>query len=389
MIPKSGYQFSEQDDLALPQRRERASFFHREDLLYLKFLIAEGARVLQLGCGIGHLLAELKPSLGVGVDRSSAMIDEARRIYPHLSFVVGDVESATVIASLPGPFDVILLADTLGSVDDCQTLFDRLHGLCTRETRIVIVYFSHLWYPAIRLAEMLGLRTPQPPQNVLSPADIRALAELADHDRVQSVIRLLSPYRLFGLGRLINRFVAPLPLIRNLCIRHYSVCRSLRHAAGDLRSATVVIPVRNERGNIEAAVRRTPRFVDDLELIFVEGHSRDGTWDEIERVIAAYPQYDIKAIRQAGDGKADAVFAGFNAARGDALMILDGDLTVPPEQLTKFWQAMHVGRGEFINGSRLVYPMADEAMRFLNLVANKAFAVAFTWLLSQRVTDTL
>jgi len=154
-------------------------------------------------------------------------------------------------------------------------------------------------------------------------------------------------------------------------------------------SASVVIPTRNEHGNIEAAVRRVPRFAEELEIIFVEGHSVDRTWEEIERVIAAYPQYDIKAMRQPGNGKANAVFAGFDVARGDALIILDGDLTVPPEQLPKFWEAIRTGKGEFINGSRLVYPMDKQAMRFLNLVANKIFSLLFSWLLSQRFTDTL
>jgi glycosyltransferase involved in cell wall biosynthesis len=195
--------------------------------------------------------------------------------------------------------------------------------------------------------------------------------------------------RMFGLGRLINRFVAPWPVIRNLCLRHYTVCRSVRCRADAIASATVVIPARNERGNVEPAVRRIPRFADDIEIIFVEGHSKDGTWEEIQRVIAAYPSRDIKAIRQPGKGKADAVFAGFDAARGDILMILDADLTMPPEQLSKFWQALRSDKGEFVNGSRLVYPMEDEAMRFLNLIANKIFSYTFSWLLSQRFTDTL
>jgi SAM-dependent methyltransferase len=368
---------------------ERAAFFHREDLLYLKFLIPEGARVLELGCGNGHLLAALKPSFGVGVDFSGLMIAEACKAHPQLSFLVGDVEDENFIKSLPGPFDVILIADTLGELDDCQCLFDSLHDLCTRDTRIIVVYFSHLWFPALKVAELLGRRMPQPPQNVLAPADIRALAALADFETVKTEVRMLMPVRLLGLGRLVNRFVAPFPLIRNACLRHYSICRSLRRADDGITSATVVVPARNERGNIEAVVQRIPRFIDDLEIIFVEGHSKDGTWEEIERVIAAYPHFDIKAMRQPGQGKADAVFAALDAARGDVLMILDADLTVLPEQLPKFWRAIDAGKGEFVNGSRLIYPVENEAMRFLNLVANKSFAVIFTWLLSQRVTDTL
>jgi glycosyltransferase involved in cell wall biosynthesis len=200
---------------------------------------------------------------------------------------------------------------------------------------------------------------------------------------------MLAPNHLLGFGRILNRFVAPLPIIRQLCLRHYSICRSLRRAADGITSATVVVPARNERGNIEAVVRGIPAFTGEMEIIFVEGHSDDGTWEEIGRVIAAYPDRDIKAMRQPGDGKADAVFTAFDAARGDVLMILDADLSTPPEQLRKFWGALRSGRGELVNGSRLVYPMENEAMRFLNLVANRLFAVIFTWILSQRVTDTL
>jgi SAM-dependent methyltransferase len=373
----------------LPLWRDKAAFFHTEDRRYLKFLVPPGSRVLELGCGTGNLLAALEPSVGVGVDFSEPMIAAARRAHAKLSFFVGDIEDADFMRSLPGPFDFILIGDTLGSLDDCQRVFENLHPLCTRETRLVIAYFSHLWHPALKLAEWMRLRMPLPPQNVLAPADIRALAGLAEFEAVKSEVRLLAPFRMFGLGRLVNRFVAPFPLVRQLCFRHYTVCRSLRHLDDGVRSATVVVPARNEKGNIEPAIRRLPRFTNDLEVIFVEGHSGDGTWEEILRVKAANPQWDIKGVQQKGKGKADAVFTAFELARGDVLFILDADLTVPPEQLPKFWQALRSGQGEFVNGSRLVYPMESDAMRFLNLIANKTFSLLFTWLLSQRFTDTL
>ena len=380
-------------DEAAPARRHwlaRARFFHADDIRYLQLLIPPGSRVLELGCGTGDLLAALAPSFGVGVDFSEGMIREARAAHPGLTFLVGDVEDRDFMRSLPGPFDAIVIVDTLGALDDCQAMLESLHALCTRETRLVIGYFSHLWDPALRSAEALGLKMRQPPQNVLAPADVRAFTALADFEAIKGETRVLSPARLLGLGRLVNRFLAPLPLIRQLCLRHFTVCRSLPLAAGcPPASATVVVPARNERGNIAAAVARIPRFVDDLEIIFVEGHSQDGTWEEIERVVAAHPHYDIKAMRQPGKGKGDAVFAAFARARGDVLMILDADLTMPPEQLPKFWEAIRSGKGEFVNGSRLVYPMEEEAMRFLNLVANKTFSLLFTWLLSQRFTDTL
>ena len=368
---------------------QRAEFFHEEDLRYLRFLVPEGLRVLDLGCGIGHTLAGLKPSSGLGVDFSPAMIAEAQRLHPDLQFQVGDVEDPEFLGSLRGPFDVILIVDTIGSLDDCQAMFEALHGLCSRETRIIVVYYSHLWDPLIRVAEWIGWRTPQPEQNVFSPADIHAVATLSDLEVIRAESRLLSPLRLFGIGSLINRFISILPVIRHLSLRHYSVCRSLRRTQDNVRSVSVIIPARNERGNIEAAVKRMPQFCNELEIIFVEGHSRDGTLAEIKRVAEAYPDRDIKVMSQPGKGKADAVFAGFAAAKGDVLMILDADLTMPPEQLPKFWRSIASGKGEFINGTRLVYPMEEGAMQFLNLIANKTFSLLFSWLLNQRFTDTL
>ncbi len=371
------------------QWRRKASFLHAEDEAYLRFLIPPGLRVLEIGCGTGDTLAALEPSFGVGLDFSPAILAEAKAAHRNLHFRVGDAEDPDVIASLPGPFDVILIVDTVGFLDDVQGLLEHLHPLCRRDTRLVVVYYSHLWQPLLRLAEAVGLRMRQPEANVMSPADVRAIAELGRFDPVKTEVRLLSPFGLLGLGRLLNRFVSPLPLVRHLCLRQYMVARSTEKTDDRLSSATVVVPARNERGNIEAAVLRTPPFCDDIEIIFIEGHSRDNTFEEMERVKAAYPDRDIKLMRQPGKGKADAVFAAFDAARGDVLMILDADLTMPPEQLPKFWAAIRSGQGEFINGSRLIYPMEDDAMRLLNLFANKIFSIIFTWLLNQRYTDTL
>lgn len=368
---------------------ERNGYFYEEDLRFLRFMIPEGARVLELGCGTGRLLAALKPSYGVGVDFSPAMIAEARRLHPDQTFLVGDVEDPATLARLEGPFDTIILSDLIGSLEDCEATLASLHSLCNRDTRVIIAYYSHFWEPVLALGARLGLCQSQRVQNVLSLSDIANLMALADFGEVWRDWRQLLPLRLFGLGPLVNSLLGPLPLIRKACLRNYLVGRSMRHAGGDAYSASVIIPCRNERGNIEPAIQRLPAFCPDIEVIFVEGHSSDGTYEEVERVIAAYPDRDIKLMRQSGVGKADAVFTAFDAARGDVLMILDADLTMPPEQLPKFWNALVSGKGEFINGSRLVYPMEDEAMRLLNLMANQAFSWLFTWLLNQRFTDTL
>jgi SAM-dependent methyltransferase len=368
---------------------ERNRYFHDEDLRYTRFLVPPGLRVLELGCGTGRMLAGLEPRHGVGVDFSPAMIERARAAHPDLEFRVGDVEDPAVLERLDGPFDVILLSETIGELDDCGAALDALRPLCTPETRVIIAYHSKGWEPVLRLGEWLGLKMPTAEQNWLSTDDIVSLLELADFGLVKREWRLLVPRRLLGLGPFLNRYPGSLPIIRRLSLRNYVVARPLQGVRRAGLSASVIVPCRNERGNVEAAVRRIPRFCDDLEIVFVEGGSSDGTYEEIERVIAAYPERDIKVLRQDGIGKGDAVWKGFDNARGDLLMIQDADLTAPPEALPKFYRAIASGKGELVIGSRLVYPMESQAMRFLNMVANHAFSHLFSWLLNQRFTDTL
>ena len=368
----------------------RNEYFHTEHQRYVQFLVPKGARVLDLGCGTGQLLASLDPEYGVGIDFSSQMVEIAREKFPALTFEVGDVEAPETIANLEGPFDVIIVSDTIGYFDDCEQTLRNLHQLCTPDTRIIVAYFSRYWEPVLRLAEICGFKLRQPSLNWLSTDDIGNLLHLADFDIIKRDWRQLVPRRLFGVGSLINRFIGTMPGLRRLSLRNYLVARPLPKQPDDGLSVTVLVPCRNERGNIESAVTRMPRFADDMEILFVEGNSSDGTFEECERVRDAYTgEWDIKAVRQDGKGKGDAVRKGFDLARGDVLMILDSDLTMPPEDLPKYYAALVSGKGEFVNGSRLVYPMEREAMRFLNWVANQIFSLLFSWLLNQRFTDTL
>ena len=368
---------------------EKADYFYRQDRQYMRFLVPEGQRVLSLGCGTGQLLASLNPAHGVGVDLSENMIARARERYPQYDFHVGDIEEPILFRELGESFDFVIVSDTIGLLDDCESALENIHRVCNRETRIIITYYSMYWGPALRLAETLGLKMPQPEFNWLSTEDIEGMLELADFNVVRKEWRILAPLSLFNVGTFINRYIATLPFVRRLCLRNYIVARPMRDAPTGALSASVVVPCRNEKGNIEAVIQRMPRFCDDLEIIFVEGNSQDGTFDETQRVAKAYPDWKIKVLKQNGTGKGDAVRKGFEHASGDVLMILDADLTIPPESLPGFYNALIKGKGNLINGSRLIYPMEQQAMRFLNMLANVIFSILFSSLFNQRITDTL
>jgi SAM-dependent methyltransferase len=370
--------------------RKINAVYYGEDRRYMRFLIPPGKRVLELGCGRGELLAALEPSYGVGVDFSPTLIGRAREQYPNLQFYVGDAEEGQTLAQIQGPFDYVVIADTIGMFENIDETLRMVHQLCEPSTRIVISYYSHLWEPVLKLGELLRLKSRQPKVNYIATTDFLNLMDLADFEMIRQEQRQLLPRRLFGLGPLINRYIAPLPGIRRLCLRTYIVGRPVRHFPDRKFSATILIPCRNERGNIESAIKRMPKFGSAQEIIFAEGNSSDGTFEECERVRDAYKgQWDIKVLKQEGKGKGDAVRKGFAAATGDVLMILDADLTMPPESLPKYHAVIESGKADFINGTRLIYPMEHEAMRPLNLIANRFFAYLFSYLVNTRMTDTL
>lgn len=386
-------QLMEEIDASLDEQERWRQFnaaYHEDDRKFMRFLIPPGKRVLELGCGTGELLAALEPAYGVGIDFAPQALERAEAHYPHLNFVLGDAEDPATLERIEGPFDYIVIADTIGMFEDIDGTLRLVHHLCAPSTRIVISYYSHLWEPVLKTAEAVGLRRKQPKINYIATTDFRNLMDLADFEVISAEQRQLLPQHWLGLGPLINRYVAPLPGIRNLCLRTYLVGRPVRQFPDRKFSASVVIPCRNERGNIENAILRMPRFASPQEIIFVEGNSSDDTFAECERVRDAYRgKWDIKVLRQDGKGKGDAVRKGFAAATGDVLMILDADLTMPPEALPKYHAVIESGKADFVNGTRLVYPMENEAMRPLNFIANRCFAYLFSYLVNTRLTDTL
>jgi SAM-dependent methyltransferase len=342
------------------------------------------ASVLEIGCGAGELLGQLKAARRVGVDLSPKQIKAARVHVPGAEFHVQAGESL----ELDDQFDYIIISDTLNLSADVQALLSRLHRCTHRDTKLLLNFQNSLWRPLLSLAGLLGLRGPQPQSSWLASSDVINLLSLGGWTPVCTQNHLLFPVPIPGLNFVFNRCLAP--LFQWFCLTIFMVARPARAAASTRPpTVSVIIPARNEAGNIEAAVRRTPNMGGGTELVFVEGHSRDHTWAEIQRVAKAFPEHKITILQQTGKGKGDAVRLGFAAATGDILMILDADLTMPPEELPKFYDVIASGQAEFANGVRLVYPMDEKAMQFLNLCANKTFSLIFTWLLGQPVKDTL
>jgi SAM-dependent methyltransferase len=372
------------DQRAALRVRETGRYYQQLLRKQYAFWVPPGLRVLEVGCGLGDLLAAVKPARGVGVDFSPAMTALARERHPELEFQVADAMEYTSAEK----FDYVLLVDLVNDLPDVQAVFERLQSIADPRTRLVVSFFNNLWRPVLNVAAKLGFKSPTLLQNWLSKDDVTNLLHLAGWEVIRTDTRILWPVRTPLWSWFCNRWLAP--LLPPFCFTIGLVARPKpRPVPATQYRCSVVIPARNEAGNIEDAVRRTPEMGRGTEIIFIEGHSSDDTWGEIQRVTAKYPQRTIKVLKQQSRGKGGAVREAFAAATGDLLFILDADLTMPPEELPKFYEAARSGTAEFVNGVRLIYPMEEQAMQFLNMVANKTFGLTFSWLLGQKIKDTL
>jgi hypothetical protein len=351
-----------------------------------RHLVPEGAAVLELGCSRGDLLSALKPSVGVGVDFCPEALEIGREAYPFLEFVLADAHDLELG---PRTFDYIIISELVNDLWDVQAVLRKVRPYCDAHTRVIVNFYSHLWNVPLRLARKLGIATPNLPQNWLTRHDMSNLLEIAGFEPLREWGEVIAPLPVPLLSHFANRYLAKIFPFRFFAMANFILARPSAKANLKKPTVSVVVAARNEAGHIEELMTRIPEMGGGTELIFVEGNSTDDTYGAIERCIAAYPERNCKLLKQSGRGKGDAVRTGFNVAKGDILMILDADITVPPEDLPRFFELITNGSAEFVNGVRLVYPMDDDAMRFLNLLGNKFFSWAFSWLLGQPIRDTL
>jgi glycosyltransferase involved in cell wall biosynthesis/ubiquinone/menaquinone biosynthesis C-methylase UbiE len=385
----------------------RGSYYHDHLERTLQSIIPAGSSVLELGCGTGNLLAAIRPSRGLGLDLSPEIVKVARRNHPQLAFEVGDAEDFEAPAA---DFDFVVASDLVGELEDIAAMLERVRAASNEHTRLVLTFHNPALEEVLRVAQRLGLSMAPARQNWVGRLTMTTLLDLADYHVEKVDHSLLVPISVPVISGAANRHLSGRRAFSYIDLVNVVVARAMvPRPQPEALSVTVLIPCRNEIDNIEPAVERTPELGSHTEILFVDGSSTDGTKERIEEVIERYRGVrDIRLLLQVADadyagpkddpdaptvmlklGKGDAVRKGFDVATGDVLMILDADLTVPPEDLPRFLDPIAKGKADFVNGTRLVYPMEDRAMKFVNYLGNWFFSVLFTWLLEQPIRDTL
>lgn len=364
---------------------KRNKYYYTYIAELLGLIVEPNKKVLLLRSDTGDFLVAVKPCVGVGLDYSQELLNIAKKKYPQFDFIKSDFENITVDEK----FDYILIVNLLDDIADVYKHFKELNKVSDGRTRIVIINHNYLWYPLLKLGEKIGLKMKQPDLNWLSPSDIKNFLYLAGFEIVKNERAVLLPKYIPLVSFIFNKVIAALPLINKLCFLQISVARKIPNSENKNYSVSVISPCKNEKGNIEGIIKRVPAMGKFTEIIIVDDKSTDGTGEEVEKFIKEFPEKNIKLFKGPGICKAQAVWEGFKHATGDVLMILDGDLTVIPEELPYFYEAIATCKGEFINGSRMTYQMEKEAMRPFNVVGNKFFSTVFSYLLGGEIRDTL
>ena len=365
-----------------------ATAYHERLREIYQLLIPAGSRVVELGCRTGDLLAATRPAFGLGIDISEKMLAGAVTKHPDLRLMHADVHDLSCVKET---FDFVILSDLLNELHDVQAVFNEIKPLCHQRTRIISNFYSNLWLLPIQLAQKQGLATQTLPQNWLTQEDVKNLFDLTGLELIRSWEEILLPVRIPALSTIANKFLCKIWPFNHLALTQMMVARiePTSTEADSQPGVSIIIPARNEAGNIPSILERTPKMGSETELIFVEGGSTDKTCETIQKLISNQTRLPARLIKQQWHGKGDAVRLGFSQANNDVLIILDADLSVSPEDLPRFYDALVSGKGEFLNGVRLVYPMQTKAMRFINLLGNKFFSLGFSYVLGQPIKDTL
>lgn len=361
------------------------AYYHREVELFCADTIPRGSRVLEIGCATGDLLNHVAPETGVGIDLSPRMIEAASRKYPHLSWSVTDIEHL----ECGQPYDHVMMSNLLEFIPDLWSFLSEVKRHTHPQTRLVIFTVNPLWEPFMRLGARLRLRSPETIRNFITRKDLINILRLRGYEITSNGFRLFLPKKIPLLSFWVNQILPRIPGINNLCALQFIVAKPELTVRKPLPlSCSVIIPCFNEAENIEECVARIPRMGIRTEVIIVDDGSTDSTRDKAKGIVGS--ENEVRVISYTPNkGKATAVRTGIEAACGDVVMILDADMAVMPEELPRFFDVLSEGRAEFVNGTRMIYPLESEAMKFLNFLGNKIFGILLTLIMEQRNTDTL
>ncbi len=366
--------------------KRKMAAYREHTIKFLSQVVPENKKVLLIGCLTSEILEALRPSYGVGLDVSEEAVRLARANCqnPNVRYHCALPEEYKTTEK----FDYVILLNVVDHSDDVLALVDSVSKFVHEDSRVILSMLNPLWHPLVKFASRLKIRIPDHKRNLVGSRILGTALEIKSFKVMDKCRRVLVPKRIPLFSWLCNQFLSRLPGFNSLCFIQYVTAKPAELKKTNRSSCSVIIPCYNEEGNITECINRVPHMGSFTEILVVNDGSKDKTEEIVRNLTPTFPNLTLITYAK-NQGKGNAVLKGLRAAKGDVVMILDADMTVPPEELTDFFEALESKTADFASGTRFLYPMEREAMRLANYFGNILFSKLVEVIVGSECSDTL
>ncbi len=288
-------------------------------------------------------------------------------------------------------YKTIILTDLFEVSTDILELLSMVNKLLGKDGIIVICSINQKWNRILNLFERLNLKDGNQKRLFINSTIVLNIAKVTGLEFVTQRNKQIFPFRMLGLGSLINNILEILFFPFSFGIRIYSILNQQEKFNEEKKySKSIIIPAKNEEKNLKPLLNQIPELEEDHEIILAIGDSEDKTYEVAKEIKEArcWP-FEVKVIKQTGKGKANAVWEAVEEASKEVIIILDADISVNPETIVQFNSVIDTGKASFVNGTRLIYGMESGAMRIVNNLGNRIFQYIVSIIIGQKITDSL
>lgn len=285
-------------------------------------------------------------------------------------------------------YDCIVLSDMFEVNDDILGLLKLLKKNLNNDGTILLTSITPIWDGVLSILEMLNLKNKSKKRSYIHLNKLSAVLDTINFQITGKRTRQYFPFKLFYFGNIINNFLEIILYFFNFGIRSYFTIKEIEDTAEkDVLSKTIIVPAKNEEGNLNELINRIPYLGNNVEVIISCGISNDNTLGMAKSLKS--DNFIIKVIEQTSKGKANAVWEACEQSSNDLIAILDADLSVDPEELSSFFELIETKKCDFVNGTRLIYSMEKGSMRFINNFGNRLFQYVVSKIIRLPLTDSL